>query len=1166
MANSSTIGALKVFLGLDSAEFEGGLKSARNELRRAAREMESAGRQISDVGKTLTLGLSLPLAAFGAATVKAASDAQEMGSAFRYVFGAAAQDVESWAKKTGDALGRSTFVLQQQALTFQQLFKQAAPTNQAAAEMSKRFTLLAQDLASFFNVTEDDALQKLRAGLVGEAEPLRAFGVFLTAAAVEAKAFQMGLAATSAELTEQDKIMARAALIVEATKDAQGDAARTADSFANRAKALKAALNELQVSLGTALLPAMTKAAEAAGAALNAFNQLSPGAQQTALAMAGVALAIGPANIAIGGMVTAAGAATKAVAGLSAGSGALKVAMTGLTAFLGPGGLIVIGLAAAGTAAVLLYRYLKDLRTASAEVTQQTTALSAATDDYKSAAELAANASGQARVSYLQEAAAKRELAMQTRSATQAQLNQARATLAQLQADNARAIAADRYNFRGDAAGTIRPALNAPKMSKTQADIDALSKSIAKATSDIANADKVIQAGNQVAVKGAEAVAAAGSKKKAALDKEAQALRDAKDAVVEYLAAEQKAASERGLNDNEVKAREAILKAHEAYLLGLTKEAKELADVAAGYRAGAVEVAKLNDAQGDLVQITREFRPEFEDSWETFVRKVEEAEEAFYRTRNAVDDLFYGIRNNDWVAAFGGLMRAIDQIKVAFDSAASSGSRMAALAGAANAIGGAIGGTVGAGISGAASGALTGFQLGGPIGAGIGAIVGGLSGIFGASKAKKRRKKALAEQARQEAERKAAELAAAKRALELQMMELSGDEAGALAARRQDELAAMDESLRALQQEVWAKEDAAEAARKAADMLAQSRSIEIQKLEELGRTEESLAMIRADELAALPPELRALQQSLYDVIDATNAAEAAQQRLADVEAQQADRVADAEAKVADAREAVAQAIQDEIGQLEDVRSTFSGLADDLAAFGRELAGGALGGASLRQQLTAAQSAFDAVKGKTDAESLAKLPDLGRALIEAQMAAAPDSRAIARTISEVRRATAQGEAAARGQVSAAERQIASLNATASALGVLNAGVLSLRDAEDRLASAVIFQSGVMREAADAIAQATAQLDQAMGVVAQAANTNTAPVAAVADSLAAASAAIDQSISTSLAAADAAQSIVAEAIVDELKPVLASIAMASDRQASTLKRWDGNGMPETRDVAA
>ncbi|MDZ4373562.1 MAG: phage tail tape measure protein, partial [Phenylobacterium sp.] len=312
MANS-TIGSLKVFLGLDAAEFDGGLKAARNNLRRVARDMQQVGREISATGAQLSVALTAPLALFGAASVKAASDAEEMGSAFRYVFGAAARDVEAWAKTTGDALGRSTYVLQQQALTFQQLFKQAAPTNHAAAEMSKQFTLLAQDLSSFFNVAENDALQKLRAGLVGEAEPLRAFGVFLTAAAVEARAFEMGLAGASEELTEQDKILARAALILEATKDAQGDAARTADSFANRSIALQAALNELQVTLGKSLLPALTAAAEAASAALNAFNNLSPAAQSTALALAGVAAAIGPLNLAVGAAVGAFASATKAI-------------------------------------------------------------------------------------------------------------------------------------------------------------------------------------------------------------------------------------------------------------------------------------------------------------------------------------------------------------------------------------------------------------------------------------------------------------------------------------------------------------------------------------------------------------------------------------------------------------------------------------------------------------------------------------------------------------------------------------------------------------------------------------------------------------------------------------------------------------------------------------
>lgn len=656
---------------------------------------------------------------------------------------------------------------------------------------------------------------------------------------------------------------------------------------------------------------------------------------------------------------------------------------------------------------------------------------------------------------------------------------------------------------------------------------------------------------------GAKRASAARKSLESDADKAAKAIRA-------YLASEQSSLAQTGLSQNEVKAREAMAKAHEAYLAGLTKEAKELGEIAAAYRAGDVELKKLTGTQGELLQITRAFQPELETGWGSFRRGVEEAEDAFRRTEYAVEDLFYSIRSNDWVGAFGGLRRAIDQIKTAFDTAASSGARMAAAAGAASAIGGAIGGTAGSAISGAAGGFMTGNKILPGIGGIIGGVLGGLGGLLGASKAKKRAKREAAERARLEAERKAAELAAAKRALELRLMELSGDEAVALAARRADELKAMDASLQALQQEVWAKEDAAEAARKAAQLVADTRAIEIQKLEALGRAEEALAMIRADELAALSPELRELQQSLYDVIDATNAAEAAQQRLADIEAAQADRVADAESRVASARQDVAEAIRNEIGELENIRSTFAGLADDLAAFGRELAGGELGGVGLRGQLAAAQAAFDAVKGKTDAESLARLPELGRALISAQAAVAPDSRALARTVDEVRRATSLGEAAARGQVSSAERQIAGLNATAAALGVLNEGVLNLRAAEDRLADAVIFQSGVMREAAAAIAQAAAGVDQALAAVAQVANSNAAPIATAADSLAASALAIESSLGVGAAAADGAESLVAAAIAEELKPALTSIAMASDRQASLLKRWDGNGMPEVRDV--
>src|SRR3546814_10879060 len=95
-------------------------------------------------------------------------------------------------------------------------------------------------------------------GLSGESEPLRDFGVFLTEANVKAKALEMGLTGVGDELTEQEKILARYQLVLEATKNAQGDVARTSDSTSNQMRRAAAAFEELRVAIGMKLLPVVT--------------------------------------------------------------------------------------------------------------------------------------------------------------------------------------------------------------------------------------------------------------------------------------------------------------------------------------------------------------------------------------------------------------------------------------------------------------------------------------------------------------------------------------------------------------------------------------------------------------------------------------------------------------------------------------------------------------------------------------------------------------------------------------------------------------------------------------------------------------------------------------------------------------------------------------------
>jgi hypothetical protein len=136
-----------------------------------------------------------------------------------------------------------------------------------------------------------------------------------------------------------------------------------------------------------------------------------------------------------------------------------------------------------------------------------------------------------------------------------------------------------------------------------------------------------------------------------------------------------------------------------------------------------------------------------------------------------------------------------------------------------------------------------------------------------------------------EAARQVEAIAAKRRDLEIQLMEATGNAAGALAARRDDELAAMDDSLKALQLQVYAAQDAAAANEAlanvqmtAAEIAKTRRDLEIQLMEAQGNAAGALAARRADELAALDPVLRALQNEVWAAQDAAEA----NQALADV--------------------------------------------------------------------------------------------------------------------------------------------------------------------------------------------------------------------------------------------------------------------------------------------
>ncbi len=143
------------------------------------------------------------------------------------------------------------------AATFGNLFVSMGLSTDSSADMSMNLVELAADLGSFNNMSTDEALEKLQAGMLGSAEPMQSLGVNMNAAMVSAKALEMGLAATTAELTPAMLAQARYAIILEQTTTAQGDFSETSSGLANQTKIQEAQWKELQTTLGTALLPVM---------------------------------------------------------------------------------------------------------------------------------------------------------------------------------------------------------------------------------------------------------------------------------------------------------------------------------------------------------------------------------------------------------------------------------------------------------------------------------------------------------------------------------------------------------------------------------------------------------------------------------------------------------------------------------------------------------------------------------------------------------------------------------------------------------------------------------------------------------------------------------------------------------------------------------------------
>ena len=179
------------------------------------------------------------LTKFISSSVDLASKLNEVQNVVDVTFGDSKEKINAFAKSAVSSFGLSEYAAKQYTGTMGAMLKSMGFTAPAAAGMSIEMAKLTGDMASFYNLSTDEAFAKIRAGISGEMEPLKQLGINLSVANLNAYALSKGLGATYDSMSQSNQSLLRYNYLLSITSDAQGDFARTSGGWANQVRVLK---------------------------------------------------------------------------------------------------------------------------------------------------------------------------------------------------------------------------------------------------------------------------------------------------------------------------------------------------------------------------------------------------------------------------------------------------------------------------------------------------------------------------------------------------------------------------------------------------------------------------------------------------------------------------------------------------------------------------------------------------------------------------------------------------------------------------------------------------------------------------------------------------------------------------------------------------------------
>lgn len=251
---STNVGAVDFELLLNSNPFNKGIKTAGNTIQKSGIE-----NSLKSIGKAAIAAFSVKAVVdFTKSCLELGSNLAEVQNVVDVTFGNLNSEVDKFAQNAITQFGLGQTVTKKYVGTFGAMAKAFDFNNQAALQMSETLTGLVGDVASFYNLSSDEAFTKLKSVFTGETETLKDLGIVMTQTALDQYAMANGFGKTTSAMTEQEKTALRYQFVLDKLSLAQGDFARTSDSWANQTRVLSLRFNELKATLGQGFINLFT--------------------------------------------------------------------------------------------------------------------------------------------------------------------------------------------------------------------------------------------------------------------------------------------------------------------------------------------------------------------------------------------------------------------------------------------------------------------------------------------------------------------------------------------------------------------------------------------------------------------------------------------------------------------------------------------------------------------------------------------------------------------------------------------------------------------------------------------------------------------------------------------------------------------------------------------